>query len=261
MRFQRVAFWLWGLGLATASVLIFVLAFRSPLAALLREAHAAESQRLREAFQPTLLRALAHEDDLARIDELKRLQSLPGVLFANLTADQRLILNVAQTPWQRYRYRFLERLWSVSLGLGVLGVVLGARVQRQQQHLFTRVKRGRARARSRYQRARVHTYIEQVEIWLPRVQQAMSLALPGLVLLDRHQSIVAFNALAGTFFQLSPQATGSHWLDLYDQPLWAHALRRSLGQPGEQIPVPLPQRPEPVFLLSFPALGSTWILV
>ncbi len=251
----------WGMGAAVLCLTSITLALAGPLSRLLRAAQVAESRRLVEAFQPALASARVRGDDLAQIDELKRIEQLPGVVRVRVHSTGHLQIEVTPGPWHKQLYRITERYATVSALLISVGALCGWGWQQRLKAFKEKWKRGRQRLRLRHRRARLQAEMRKTEELLPWVHQAVAFARGGLVLLDRHQSLVAFNRMAGDLFGLTPQILGSHWLDLKNSPTWAQALRQSLDHPGQQIPLHLAERSDPIFLLSFPALGSTWILV
>lgn len=286
MRFPRLNAWR-GMAFFTLGGVVFataiLLGFWGPVSQAFEEGHTAEAQRLLAVFRGPLARAVVHGEELTRIDELHRLQKLPGVLRAEvihgpyrgslqtipLVWEGRRVgllgIQMAQTSLQRRRYRCAEQALTLIVLAGLAGVGVGAYSYRQRRRFFARL----VRMLERWQRGgrrRRQTVQRRVERERDRwIRQAMSFATQGLVLLDIRQRVVAMNPSAQEFFQLPKEAVGKNWVELMRSPEWAMALRQTLDHPGERVPVPSLRNSSSVSLLTLAteerAPCSTWIIL
>jgi hypothetical protein len=254
-----------------------------PETGLLQDAHRAEVERLFQAISSPLARGNAMNDDLSRIDELSRLQKIPGVASAQINekpdSDRsrnalvwegrtvgHLEIRVLKTPWRLWRYRWLERALSLGilfvLAAGALGIFWNRSQQRHRLRVIGMLKREHKRMANRRQidQARQETGHKR---W---IGQAMEYASKGLLVLDGNQRVVMANTAAMEHFKLTENILGAHWLDSVGSPEWAAALRRSVENPGARTSGPASTDSLPVFLLTFSKPGtsipeSTWIAV
>jgi PAS domain-containing protein len=207
------------------------LALWGPMEAVLHEGHRAEINRLMDAFEQPLEDAIAKGDDLAQIDQLHRLQKLPGVISARIESGH-LKIQVSRTRWQRLRYVCLERLWTLGVCMAVLGGIFGWIVQRRRRDHLARLKQLLLRQQNRRRAAMTgqHTALDrQYRAWM---SEAADFNPGGLVLLDSQQTVALCNAKARDLLGFTADTAGKHWLDIQPSEAWASALRRSAELPG-----------------------------
>jgi len=236
----------------------------------------AERRRLYDSFEVPISAAIGAGDDLVKIDELRRLQSLPGVLSAQVLinspwpAESRVLkfqnknvgalrVRLSSAPWKRLRTRLFERLL-IEIGvLGLLGMLVGlgaARFQRAHVHrLYMLLKRRRAR-HWRLLKSREETVRGEI---LPWTRQALEFCDQGLILLDSRQVVIAANRAARRSWTLRGDIEGRHWLELFPEADWFAALDRSLVSPGSWLPGPTGADQAATRLLTFSG-ELTWIV-
>jgi hypothetical protein len=253
-----------------------------PETGLLQDAYRAESERLFQSFAWSLAKATAQNDDLAQIDELRRLQRLPEVASAEVnkagvdTQRARILIwegkpvghldiRLHKTRWRLWRYRWFERILSLCIlflltagGLGIFWI----RFQGKHKIRVIEMLHRAQRRSKRKHRAFLQKTDEARQRW---IQQSFGWTVKGLLALDGSQRIVAINNIAQNYLKLTQKVAGTHWLDHVTSPEWVAALRQSIANPGARIPLPESPGEVRAFLMTFPIPGdlnpeSTWIV-
>jgi PAS domain-containing protein len=264
-------------GLAVPATILSAMWF--PTVGALQQAQQNERQRILQCFMDPLAKALASGDDLARVDELKRLNALPGVSHVRLeTGEGKPPRGAVALIWEgrhvgqlgfrltsglakKSIYHWLERAFSVSLLCVVFAMaaaaVVGRRMHSHRRRVVSALGRLRRRRRSVAKERLASAAIDR-DGWL----RQFVVSLPqGTAVLDHEQRLVAFNAAAAAVFDLSDAALGRNWLDVVRSAAWAGALGRSLERPGDPQPV-TPERISPSVRTSrshSPQGTLTWI--
>ncbi len=235
-----------------------------PLSTILHEGHVAETQRLQDAFEQPLAEAIATGDDLAKIDQLHRLQKLPGVISAKVDGVSRLKVHLSQSRWQRLRYICIERIWTLAVLMGIVGGWAGWSYHRAKHRHLQRLNSLLER-RHRHHQFLLKELRQKTEArYADWGRQAMRWSPEGLVLLDHQQRIVGFNRKSGELLHLPIDVVGTHWLDIQRSPEWASALRLSVDHPEEQVCGPHIDSCLDISLMTTlkeGAVDSTWIVL
>jgi hypothetical protein len=239
-----------------------------PVSVAFRESQAREKQRLTECFSSRIAAAMDIDDDVARLDELRRLEKIPDVLSAHIVSQgsvfQALQLDLSDKPLRVWRARYGERAWSAIFITACIGGLAGFGVRRYRLWLIDRLRRHRVRCRiirQQYRERLQFHWEDQTRRWL---HQALRFVPHGIVLLDGNQRIIAFNPPARHMSFNIDHGIGRHWLELESAPEWAAALRETLEHPGLRVIGPVSERAGPSSLLTFmrsdQTVDTTWLM-
>jgi PAS domain-containing protein len=254
---------------------------RALLTKALCETRHADAQALVNSFVAPIQTAIEHGDDLGRIDELNRLKRIPSVIAVDIAPrvppqataaaplrDQnaRLWIQLSARAQRRWEYIALERQITIIAVIGCFGLLTGIFVVRDKRKLLRRFGVFLQKLRSGHKARLSSLRQEQLAIRKEWIRQAISLCPQGLVLLDARQCILTFNAAAASFYPLSPEDVGRHWLDAVPPAIWAPWLKESLDHPQKWIAFSGQPDARAVSLTTFPAreapsAATTWIVL
>jgi PAS domain-containing protein len=164
-----------------------------------------------------------------------------------------------------WRTRYWERAGSWALVFAAAGGAAGVWFRRRRRHFIKRLEQILMRRRQAHHRVFRDGQTRAEERFLHWIQQALVFSSDGVVLLDGHQHIVAFNRRAEEAAGPLSAGQGRHWLELEGSAEWAEALRTTLDHPGIPIPGPCLKDRRQTSLLTFlqddQCAGSTWLIV
>jgi PAS domain-containing protein len=247
-------------GLGGALALLIAGTLQQPLMHALTESHHGQELRLLQGAEPLLRSALTRNDDLAQIDEIRRLRKLSDVVNVIQAADGGISIKLSRHRLRQTRLEMWQRT-----GLFVMVCALGGGLIEAWRQRMTRKKWNQLRRHGRRRRTRLRAHQKRLcddlrHDLLAWIRQALAFSDQALVLLDGQQRVVAVNSRAQKAFNLPVNALGRHWLELYSSPEWAVALRQSLAYPAQRTSAPPPAHAAEVSLLTFTP-GATWIIV